>query len=71
MDVLLVQEQMIPDFVIDGDSRTINIYGDLGEPTTQVSHEIERSMRMKKIVWLGATAIVSGICFLIGFFVAP
>lgn len=71
MDVLLLQEQLIPDFVVDGDSKTINIYGDSGTSQNLGHNWKERSVLMKKIAWLGATALVSGICFLIGFFVAP
>lgn len=90
MDVLIQQERVLPDFVIDGDSKMIISYGTFADTGTvnhdkqqQPSSNInqsngiydqqarEKDDSMKKVAWLGTTAIISGICFLIGFFVAP
>lgn len=71
MDILLLQEQVIPDFVIDGDSKTINIYGENPKLSDLLNHQGQRRFKMKKLVWLGLAAAFGGVCFLIGFFVAP
>lgn len=71
MDILLLQEQVIPDFVVDGDSKTVNIYGENLKSTVLSGHQEQRRFEMKKLIWLGVTVAISGVCFLIGFFVAP
>jgi len=72
MDILIEQERVIPDFVINGDARQVVIDHEQYEVVrfTEAITE-ERSESVKKLIWLTATALISGICFLVGFFVAP
>ncbi len=72
MDVLIEQERLIPDFVMNGDTNQVVIDQNQYEVVrfSQIDEQTGRE-DMKKLAWLMATAFISGICFLIGFFVAP
>lgn len=66
-EIMLVQEQRIPDVIFDGDqiAKEVNIRA------RRIVQQYERMQEMKKIAWLGVTAVTALITFLIGFFVAP
>lgn len=72
MDVLIEQERYIPDFIVNGDAKIISIeYGNHHVLPFQEEIQDGGNLPMKKLAWLGTTIAISGICFLIGFFVAP
>lgn len=74
MDILIVEESRIPDFIIDGD----HIYDyDLEIDDEYVYVPVIRNdfarmeELMKKLIWAIATTFVGITCFLYGFFTAP
>lgn len=66
MQILVEQEKLFPDFPIDGDMIDYHQRNNLKQKLNKEENE-----KMKKIAWFGMTAIISSICFLIGFFSAP
>ena len=74
MDILIVEESRIPDFLIDGDhiydydSEIDNEY--IFVPAAK-SDFLKMEEFMKKLIWVAATALVGITCFFYGFFTAP
>jgi len=73
MEIIVIEEQLIPDFVVDGDSfhKFEDDYFGINAYSDNLPERNETGDKMKLIAWLGGTILVGGICFLIGFFVAP
>ena len=74
MDIIILEESRIPDFLIDGDhiydydSEIDNEY--IFVPATK-SDFLKMEEFMKKLIWVAATALVGIACFFYGFFTAP
>jgi hypothetical protein len=74
MDIIILEESRIPDFLIDGDhiydydSEIDNEY--IFVPATK-SDFLKMEEFMKKLIWVAATALVGITCFFYGFFTAP
>lgn len=73
MEIIVIEERLIPDFVVDGDS--LNTFEDdffnIDKDPDSLSVEQIDGGAMKLLAWIGSTIIIGAICFLIGFFVAP
>jgi hypothetical protein len=66
-EILIMEERLIPDFVIDGDKKSLDKIKEIN--TIQSLHKEVGDM--KKLVWLMATAFIGVVAFLFGFFTAP
>lgn len=74
MDILIVEESRIPDFVINGD-HFYDYDTELDDEDFFVPAIKEDFLRMekimKKLIWVMMTTFVGITCFLYGFFTAP
>ena len=74
MDILIVEESRIPDFVINGD-HFYDYDTELDDEDFFVPAIKEDFLRMekimKKLIWVMMTTFVGIICFFYGFFSAP
>jgi len=74
MDIIILEESRIPDFIIDGDhiydydSEIDNEY--IFVPTTK-NDFLRVEEFMKRLIWAMTTVFVGITCFLYGFFTAP
>jgi len=73
MDIIVIEEKLMPDIVVDGDNLDDfnNRYFSINEYAGNISENTINGDVMKSLAWLAGTLIVGGICFLVGFFVAP
>jgi hypothetical protein len=66
-EILIIEERLIPDFVIDGDKLSLDNH----HKTLILKENSEEVGEMKKLMWLGVTVFVGLFSFLYGFFIAP
>lgn len=73
MEIIVIEEQLIPDFIVDGDSihRFEEDFFFVDDYSDNLQGNSTNGGKMKLMAWLGGTILVGAICFLIGFFVAP
>ena len=73
MQIIVIEERLIPDFVIDGD--TLSHFEDdffgIDEYSANLPKNENDGGNMKILSWFCGTLVIGAICFLIGFFVAP
>lgn len=66
-EILIMEEKLIPDFVVDGDKISL----DRAEEFSKITSPSKEVWEVKKLIWLMATAFVGVVGFLFGFFTAP
>lgn len=73
MQIIVLEESLIPDFVINGDSVSEfeGLFFGVNEYDANLHKKSRDGGTMKILAWLGVAAITGLVGFLVGFFVAP
>ena len=73
MEIIVMEESLIPDFVINGDSSSEfeDLFFGVDEYDANLHRKSEDGEKMKVLAWLGVAATTGMVGFLIGFFSAP
>ena len=73
MEILVLEESLIPDFVVNGDSVSEfegSFFG-VNEYDANLHRKSADGEKMKTLAWLGIAVITGVVGFLVGFFTAP
>ena len=73
MEILVLEESLIPDFVINGNSASEfeDLFFGVDEYDANLHKKSADGEKMKILAWLGIAVITGVVGFLIGFFTAP
>jgi hypothetical protein len=73
MEILVLEESLIPDFVVNGDSVSEfedSFFG-VNEYDANLHNKSAEGEKMKTLAWLGIALITGAVGFIIGFLTAP
>lgn len=73
MEILVLEESLIPDFVVNGDSVSEfegSFFG-VNEYDANLHKKSAEGEKMKVVAWLGVAALTGAVGFIIGFLAAP